>query len=122
MELDIEGNTFDAELTGDVSEIILPSYMVMLSADEIEHALSNASPGRPVVIAAGRETPSSDILFLTSDVVFWTYDAKLNHIPEGLAFPRFDGLRVIIDELEYRSISVEDMLKQSTRFCANVAL
>lgn len=111
MELTLEGDT-SIHVEGSVT-IDLPSYMKVLTAEELHEAISFKASER--IVAAGEDPNSHDVVFLTNRGTLYELSAEEQALPATDAYPIDfgDTLQLRLDELESFNVSAEWAIENS---------
>lgn len=85
----------NVDVTGDVV-ITLPCYITMLLQDQLNECTLSQRPDT-LIIAAGRETTTGDIVFVTGSGTIMVLDVAEHDVPDGRALPMEWGHGIVIE-------------------------
>lgn len=108
MELEFEGGELQAV---GPTEVSLPAYMSTLPDDQVEVAQAS-SCSSALVIAAGRNPVTAEIVLLTGDGKLLAYAPDKQPTVSGVVKPAMCGLRVYVDDaLQAFSIDAGELIR-----------
>lgn len=111
MELTLEGHT-SFHVEGHVT-VELPAYMRLLTGDELSEAIPEKK--RELMVAAGREPKTRDVVFLTNWGALREISAEEHGLPSGDATPIMFGQAVVfgLGDPETFQVSTEWAIENS---------